>query len=638
MTDISRQIYQYMCDEIVGSEKVVKYRRLFFKIYEYVQNNFLLTSKYLISGGSKAEGLDLPGSDLDIMLISKKYIVYRSKTKTVNRRHAINKHILIIDTENAQPGFALLFVQNEPICDQNCVERKEDGTYLSSKLYILSFATKYTYHIINGPCLSNIDGRLDVAHSLLCPKWPSVAKDWATRKRSSGWPSIFLVSDIVKHGVLLVPIGSKSCSKEVHPLEWRISFSIPEKILIHTWSHTQILCYSILKILLKEVVKTTNGLESLLCSYFLKTTLFWLSEEIDTKNWIPEKLLVCFEMCLGRLVYWITHKYIPNYFIPEHNMIDRLYGQQSWDELLALMSFLHEIGWQSICLCDSFPPCAIFTYRENYIPPLYGFFDFEKAIIPLMNILSKNYHFLDVTYGSRHEAFTRCISFIIKATLPKKYKIVFLIMLSSISFNMTESLLCRQKSNKRSYIDHKSVQSCYLICAKTSVVTGWTLQALNLYLCGQYHSALTILEFAMSICSWEQFSISSSNDIHIRDFKERCFITYNCFSSLRQLKYYTRWFLFINNVQTFDYLLQLYPQQKCLLFATPFLLCYLRFTCYYRLQNIEGIIQSIQDLRMLCSDRLDDCYLRFVYQIMSDEYFDRYLNWIYTAEKSSYQY
>lgn len=637
MTAISRQIYQYMCDEIVGSEKVVKYRRLFFKIYDYVQNNFLLTSKHLISGGSKAEGLDLPGSDLDIMLISKKYIVYRSKNETVNRRHAINKHILIIDTENAQPGFALLFVQNEPICDQTFVERNVDGTFLSSKLYILSFATKYTNHIINGPCLSNLDGRLDVAHSLLCPEWPNVAKDWATRKRSSGWPSVFLVSDIVKHGVLLVPIGSKSCSKEVHPLEWRISFSIPEKILIHTWSHTQMLCYAILKILLKEVIKTTKGLESLVCSYFLKTTLFWLSEEVDATNWIPEKLLDCFVMCLGRLTYWITHKYIPNYFIPEHNMIDRQYGQKDWDELLALVSFLHGIGWQSIFLCDSFHFCTVLSHTESLKPTLNCFSDFEKAIIPLLRILNMNNHYLDVTYGSRSEAFGRCIGYIVTATLPQKYEILFLVMLSRISFDMAENLLGNQLCNKQFYFVHKQIISCYLIYGQTCVVSGWALQAFNFYLCGHYQSVLGILEFAMSVCSFEQLSISILNDIHLHNLKERYFFIHNSFSSLRKLKYCTRWPMHIKRVQTFDYILQLNPHQKGIAFETPFFLYYLCFACYYRLKNIDGMHQSLHDLNILRSDENGNLFVCYAYQILSDKNYERFLNWKFNVDKRMYQ-
>jgi hypothetical protein len=39
----------------------------------------------------------------------------------------------------------------------------------------------------------------------------------------------------------LVPIGSKSDSQKDNPLEWRISFSVPEKMLIYSWNHSQII-------------------------------------------------------------------------------------------------------------------------------------------------------------------------------------------------------------------------------------------------------------------------------------------------------------------------------------------------------------------------------------------------------------
>ncbi|CAC5365853.1 unnamed protein product [Mytilus coruscus] len=482
MTDISRYVYQYMCDEIVGSEKVVKYRRIFFKVFEYVQNRFLSPSKYLVVTGSKAEGLDLCGSDVDFMLISKKYIVCESKSEADNdlSRIAVNMHILILDTDNAQPGFALLHVQNEPICDQTFVERNEDGTYLSSKLYLLSFATKYTNHKINGPCLSNSDGKLDAAHSLKCPKWPSVAKNWATRKRSSGLPSAFLVSDIVKYGIQLVPIG---------------------------------------------------------------------------------------------------------------------------------------------------------TYSENLKISFHGFSDFEKAVIPLMHFLLMNFNFLDVTYGSRTEAFTRCLSFMIKETLPKKYKTLFLIMLSSISFDMAESLMCKQQGNKQCYIEHKKIMTCFFIYTQTCVVSGWALQALNFYLCGQYPSAFIILEFAMTVCSSEQFIISSLNDILMRHFEGKNITLNKYVSRLQKLKYYTRWEIFVSNIHTFDYLLQNHPHKNRIFLGTAFFLYYLRFACCHRLQDIHAIQQSLLDLESFRDDKRAEPYIMNSYRITFNRNIEPIVSWIYTTEK-----
>jgi hypothetical protein len=39
MDDVSVKLYKYMCDEVVGSEKVVDYRRQFFNVLDDVYNH-----------------------------------------------------------------------------------------------------------------------------------------------------------------------------------------------------------------------------------------------------------------------------------------------------------------------------------------------------------------------------------------------------------------------------------------------------------------------------------------------------------------------------------------------------------------------------------------------------------------------
>ena len=39
MDDVSVKLYKYMCDEVVGSEKVVNYRRQFFNVFDDVVNH-----------------------------------------------------------------------------------------------------------------------------------------------------------------------------------------------------------------------------------------------------------------------------------------------------------------------------------------------------------------------------------------------------------------------------------------------------------------------------------------------------------------------------------------------------------------------------------------------------------------------
>jgi hypothetical protein len=49
----------FLCDEVVGCEKVVNYRRQFFNVYDDVYNHRGDNNWHHISSGSKAEGLNL---------------------------------------------------------------------------------------------------------------------------------------------------------------------------------------------------------------------------------------------------------------------------------------------------------------------------------------------------------------------------------------------------------------------------------------------------------------------------------------------------------------------------------------------------------------------------------------------------
>lgn len=51
-----------------------------------------------------------------------------------------------------------------------------------------------------------------------------------------------------------MPIESKSESDE-NEFEWRLSFSQAEQKLVYSMNHTQFLCYGVLKIFLKDVLR-----------------------------------------------------------------------------------------------------------------------------------------------------------------------------------------------------------------------------------------------------------------------------------------------------------------------------------------------------------------------------------------------
>ena len=124
--------------------------------------------------------------------------------------------------------------------------------------------------------MSDKDGIIDTALALQSRQWISIANQWIARYNSS-WPSSDVKSHIIEHGVLFVPIGSKG-SKNEH-IEWRISFSVGEKLLIYSFTQTQLLCYALMKIFIKDVVNRDSRCKDLICSFYIKNIIFWVSEE-----------------------------------------------------------------------------------------------------------------------------------------------------------------------------------------------------------------------------------------------------------------------------------------------------------------------------------------------------------------------
>ena len=63
----------------------------------------------------------------------------------------------------------------------------------------------------------------------------------------------FDLSVIVNKGYHVVPIGSSPNRYK----EWRVSFSVAEQNLKYFMNYCQFQCYGLLKVFLKEVIKTT---------------------------------------------------------------------------------------------------------------------------------------------------------------------------------------------------------------------------------------------------------------------------------------------------------------------------------------------------------------------------------------------
>ncbi|XP_071162530.1 cyclic GMP-AMP synthase-like receptor 1 [Mytilus edulis] len=326
----SISLYDHLCQNIVGSEDHVKTLRIMNTVRDNLQSNKTFS---FITSGSFGEGLEMRGSDLDIMVVRKQIEVFEDKHMYLNA----DKTHFTMELGDTQPGFTKLLLEhsNDPGIRKVCVEI--GGDFYLSNLLVKKGVTKDRYSIVHGPCVSDEDGFYDFACCVHSKLWIPQAKQWITRSNNA-WPTFDVKQAIVKHGVLFVPVGVKGSTQE--ELEWRISFSVGEKLLINSFTHTQLLCYALMKILLKDVIAVDADCKELLCSYFMKTILFWICEELPLSLWKPENLISCYMKYFRRLIYCVEYNVCAHYFIPENNLFENKIHGKAQETLLNKLYIL----------------------------------------------------------------------------------------------------------------------------------------------------------------------------------------------------------------------------------------------------------------------------------------------------------
>ncbi|CAC5424708.1 unnamed protein product [Mytilus coruscus] len=177
--NISIALYRYLCQNIVGTEDHVKQLRWINTVRDNLSSDEKIT---FITSGSFGEGLEMRGSDFDLMFVNK-----RRQVHTVKSSSLPYLGYLTMDTDDVNPGFTLLRVNNTFGLSPNLVQLN-GKYYLSSALFRQEQVIIDKTLIIHGPCISDQNGLIDVASCLHCKTWVSPATKWTTRP-SNQWPS-----------------------------------------------------------------------------------------------------------------------------------------------------------------------------------------------------------------------------------------------------------------------------------------------------------------------------------------------------------------------------------------------------------------------------------------------------------------
>ncbi|KAK3576564.1 hypothetical protein CHS0354_011242 [Potamilus streckersoni] len=345
MTSIIPQYYKEVSLRLngvldtIGLREDIRWKRINMWI-QFEEVGYILYPLSCHYFGSQAEAATTPGLESDIDKVTCLGIIAVQDLKNWVPNHDC---ALVVNDENTPPGYTKL----QPMyCDLPLPVFNVSGDFFKLDIYGRSVICNDDYRLKlqdcahHGPANINYLGTnqaVDDVPAVRLYTWPDQASDWLTRNRRHNWPSQETIGLIQQTGALLVPVGHK-LSQEQH-LEWRISISYGEKILMWLLNSTQYKCYVLLKMIKKCFIKPVVG-DDALNSYHLKTCMFYIIENTPAAIWQPDNLLPCVEMCLRLMYIWIESKSCPNYFIPEENMFQcKMYGSIP-EQLLSVLSTL----------------------------------------------------------------------------------------------------------------------------------------------------------------------------------------------------------------------------------------------------------------------------------------------------------
>ena len=296
--------------------------------------------------GSSVEGLSVPAhrkaacgpslvvSDLDVMMEMCQLSVEVCCHK--------NGPLYMDETRASHPGYAWIRVKSSE-CDrgmsglvQSAPNSTEEPEYFLSheelKRVIHSAQVPEAVLQLIGPALTvssknktqndlDVFSQADLVMSLPVLGAPPAFAAWLQRVATEGvaWPSAEVLAEIREHGQCFL-VGTGHISSEVGQLEWRLSFSDPERRLAQSLTAVQRKVFLMVKLLHKCYLHDLGVLKT----YHLKTLMFWELEKSQTQDWSEQTVFGCILRFLDRIEDCVKEQNIPSYFDPSNNLISHI--------------------------------------------------------------------------------------------------------------------------------------------------------------------------------------------------------------------------------------------------------------------------------------------------------------------------
>ncbi|CAC5395792.1 unnamed protein product [Mytilus coruscus] len=195
MENRSLRLYNFLSEKL-GTEDTVKTRRTYYITHNYLTKTKTHTPFFC---GSRAEGLDMKGSDTDtVILLNDIHIVEESN-------NTIGSNTFVMRTCDTRPGFAQLeLCSSYEYTDVWCKKIGHKFFLSSSKMKQTLLSLNENNVICNlnslhGPCVSTANETHDCTVGIKCKSFIKQAHEWERRTRR--WPTETLKQIIIDSGV-----------------------------------------------------------------------------------------------------------------------------------------------------------------------------------------------------------------------------------------------------------------------------------------------------------------------------------------------------------------------------------------------------------------------------------------------------
>ena len=195
-------ILSLLLDEVTGNSEAIDIRQDFCKMSDSFASTENVSNTYYT--GSRAEGLDLPGSDNDYMYdINNMFCIRVTQLSSESLDSSVNNTLLLC-AENVNPGFVLLRLINQPAQIGHLILNPllhiiNGSQYLSSDMVADRILAKSNSVFVKvkttrqGPSVEQWaewqdrnESGTDLVPSIHCGFWPNVASEWLRRSRHFG--------------------------------------------------------------------------------------------------------------------------------------------------------------------------------------------------------------------------------------------------------------------------------------------------------------------------------------------------------------------------------------------------------------------------------------------------------------------